>query len=746
MIYYAHSGREPDKSDWQTLKAHLFAVAQMAEDKARPFGLERSAFFAGLFHDLGKYSVLFQKRLEGADVQVDHSTAGAQVLRTLASGADRVMAEIIGYGILGHHAGLPDRLNETASCFDHRMERPVTVDPVWMEELQPEISGLLPGMVHRFSRDPGRGGFSWAFMGRMLFSALVDSDFIDTERYYEALGEKQADRDWPALSSLLDSFSASFETHMAGFAGKDGELNRLRREILAHVRGGAERAPGLFTLTVPTGGGKTLASLGFALDHARMHGHRRIIYAIPFTGIIDQTAAIFRSVLGDDYILEHHSAIDEEKFDARRRERKDKLKLTMEDWAAPVIVTTTVQLFESLFTARPSRARKLHNIANSIIILDEAQTLPKTLLLPIMRALEELAANYGCTIVLCTATQPALGKRERFPQGLPLDDCELAPDPTELAEKLARTRIVHAGDMDNAALIDALAAHPQALVIVNSRRHALELYKQAMGAGLDGLIHLTTRQYAAHRRRILDDVRARLKTKQPCRVIATSLIEAGVDVDFPVGWRAEAGLDQIIQAAGRVNREGKRLREESIVTVFNPPDYRPPAEIRGLIGDMKRIIGNHGDLTSLAAIEDYFGEVYWRMGEGMDGKKILDRFTLGRSGSDFAYRAVGADFRMIDSGLAPVIVALEPEVKEAVRQLSVEEIPSGLLSRKLQTFVVQVPPKARDALIRNGHVAFIAPEQRGDQFAVLQTESLYDHEVGLLWEDANYLAVEDMII
>lgn len=746
MDYYAHSGRGPDKSDWQTLKEHLFAVARLAAGRARFLGLETAAFIAGLFHDLGKYNRAFQRRLDGATEPVDHSTAGAQVLRDLATGPDAAMAQLIGYAILGHHAGLPDRLDGPGT-FDHRMKQPHAIDPVWMDELQAEVSGLVPDMVRRFSVDPTQQAFSWSFMGRMLFSALVDADFADTERFYVALGEKEADRDWPALSALIDDFTARFDAHMASFSGQDSALNRLRRDVLAHVRAGAGREPGLFTLTVPTGGGKTLASLGFALDHARRHGHRRIIYAIPFTSIIDQTAAIFRSVLGEDNVLEHHSAIEEEAFNAKQRERKDKLKLAMEDWAAPVIVTTTVQLFESLFTARPSRARKLHNIAGSTIILDEAQTLPKSLLMPIMRALEELAHSYGCTIVLCTATQPALGRRPELPGGLPLEGRELAPDPAGLATKLARTRIVHAGEMDNAALLEALASRDQALVIVNSRRHALELYLQAEEAGLAGLVHLTTRQYAAHRRRILADVRERLEDGRPCRLIATSLIEAGVDVDFPVAWRAEAGLDQIIQAAGRVNREGRRDRDDSIVTVFKPPDYRPPVEIRGLIGDMQRIIGAHdNDLTSLAAVEDYFGEVYWRMGEGMDGKNILGRFLLSsRTGCHFDYRSVGQDFRLIESGLAPVIVALDEEARKAVEQLRIENIPSGLLARKLQSSIVQVPPKDRELLINNGHVTFVAPQRRGDQFAVLLTNSFYRSDVGLLWEDADRLGVENSI-
>ncbi|WP_425349615.1 hypothetical protein [Hoeflea olei] len=308
--------------------------------------------------------------------------------------------------------------------------------------------------------------------------------------------------------------------------------------------------------------------------------------------------------------------------------------------------------------------------------------------------------------------------------------------------------------MDDEALVAALRTEPQALVIVNSRKHALELFRAAGAAGLPGLVHLTTRQHAAHRRLILADIRERLRKGAPCRVIATSLIEAGVDVDFPRVWRAEAGLDQIIQAAGRCNREGKRPLEDSIVTVFQAPDHKPPAEIAGLIGDMKRMIDSHDDLLSIEAIEAYFGEVYWRMGDRLDGKEsskaILPRFRFGRFGgqmeTDFAFRSVAEDFRMIDSAMVPVIVATDDKAKRAVDELGIEHIPSGRLARKLQSYIVQTPPNARTALVRNGHVSFVRPDLRGDQFAVLKTESLYHPDVGLLWEDADYVATENSIV
>jgi CRISPR-associated endonuclease/helicase Cas3 len=739
VCFFAHSGQKEDKSDWQPLRDHLVSVANLARDMASPFGLGRAAYMAGLFHDLGKYTKAFQERLDGANIRVDHSTAGAALmLGDLARGRDKGMAELIAYCIAGHHAGLPDRLNDTAACLARRLEADLPpLDPAWRQELTAAVADLVP--PHRMHASKADAIFQFSVMARMIFSCLVDADFKDTEAFYTALEGRQADRQWSSLPDLLDRFSAAFDAHMRTKADRTTSLNRLRSDILAYVRGRASELPGLFTLTVPTGGGKTLASLGFALDHARLHGHRRIIYAIPFTSIIDQTADIFRSILGDEHVLEHHSAIDEEAFDTR--ESRDKLKLAMEDWAAPVVVTTNVQFFESLFAARTSRARKLHNIAGSIIILDEAQTIPRGLLRPCMRMLDELALNYGCTIVLCTATQPALDAR-KLAGGLPLEGRELAPDPQALARQLRRARIVRAGPMDNAALREALRSQAQALVIVNSRKHALDLFEEARADGLGGLVHLTTRQCAAHRRDILADVRARLKAGTPCRVIATSLVEAGVDLDFPKVWRAEAGLDQMIQAAGRCNREGLRPLEDSIVTVFTTPDYAPPPEIRSLIGDMERSSKAHEDLMSLDAIEAYFGEVYWRMGDRLDAKEILAKFTVNSAGTDFAYRTVGETFRMIESGLEPVIVRWDENAEKAVQEIGVEAISSGRIARKLQTYTVQVPPKARDLLIRNGHVSFERPDLRGDQFAVLRTGSLYRPEVGLVWEEAEYLAEE----
>jgi CRISPR-associated endonuclease/helicase Cas3 len=742
-MFYAHSTSDTTRRDWQPLSEHAQAVGELAAAYGKPLGLGNIARLAGLLHDLGKYTEAFQLRLTGASIRVDHSTAGAALVRSI--GIDRYVADLLGYVIAGHHAGLPDRLGGAGSLEERLRDFDAsTLDSAWQREITLDAQGLAPKLDFT---DKAKLPFQFGFLGRMIFSCLVDADYRDTEAFYHAVEGRNVQRDWPQLQSILPALIPALERHLAALGGGENPINALRRDILEHVRARAADPKGLFTLTVPTGGGKTLASLAFALDHARQHGLGRVIYAIPFTSIIDQTAAVFRQVLGADHVLEHHSAIEEQDFVERRG--RDKLRLAMEDWAAPVVVTTNVQLFESLFAARPGSARKLHNIANSVIILDEAQTLPRSLLAPCVRVIDELAHNYGCTIVLCTATQPALDQRnfpKDHPMGLPLAGRELAPDPPRLAAALRRTTIRQTGAMDNSQLVDALGANPQGLIIVNSRKHALELFRAAGEAGLEGLVHLTTRQYPAHRREILAAIKERLREKQPCRVIATSLVEAGVDVDFPLVWRAEAGLDQIAQTAGRCNREGRRPAEASIVTIFSAPDYPPPAEIKGLTGDMARMVAKHDDLLSPAAIEDFFGEVYWRLGDALDRKQILSRFQMDRTGTNFSYRSVAEDFRMVESGMAPVIVARDADAERAVRELSIPAIPSGAIARKLQIYTVQVPPNARKLLLANGHVRFLEEKLRADQFAVLQTPGLYSEEAGLLWENADYVALENSII
>lgn len=736
-IIYAHTGKTLDGSDWQLLADHLQSTANLAAERGAPLGLADIASLAGAYHDLGKHDPAFQAKLFGKQAKVDHSTAGAKLLMDKVPSGLACVAEILAYAILGHHAGLPDR-SAMAERLDNHLYR---IAPAVQDACQPDLLPAAKALkqVTTGAADPH---FAASVAVRMVFSCLVDADFRDTEAFYDAIEGREKPRTWDALPNLLPRLQAAFDAHMAEFSGKS-DLNRLRSDILRHVRGKAPMPPGLFTLTVPTGGGKTLTSLGFALDHAAAHGHRRIIYAIPYTSIIDQTAKQFCDLFGEDVVLEHHSAIDIEETQREDLTGRDKLRLAMEDWAAPIVVTTNVQLFESLFAARPSRCRKLHNIAGSMIVLDEAQVLPRPLLLPTLRMIDTLAAHYGCTVVLCTATQPAF---DSDLLACPLHGRELAPDPQGLGRRLRRAKIVQGGDMTDDALIAALRPHPQALVIVNSRKHALALYQQAKAEGLEGLAHLTTRQTPAHRRHILESVKLRLKAAKPCRLIATSLVEAGVDVDFPIGWRAEAGLDSVVQAAGRINREGKREWHVSPLTVFTAPENVPPAEVAQLAQAMRRTAGKFDDLLAPEAIRDWFNEVYWTKGDRLDKHDILGKLKFTNKGTSFAFRSIAEVYRMVDSTMVPVIIQRDDKASEAVRQLEFEQISSGKLARALQPYIVQIPIQAREVIRINGKGSFCKPDLRGDQFFVLDDPSLYHEETGLHWEDAEFLAADSTLI
>jgi CRISPR-associated endonuclease/helicase Cas3 len=538
----------------------------------------------------------------------------------------------------------------------------------------------------------------------------------------------------------------------------DSEVNRLRADILRHVRGQAALAPGLFSLTVPTGGGKTLTSLAFALDHALTHqpthGFRRIIYVIPFTSIIEQNAAEFRKALGElgkEAVLEHHSAFDDSKL--KDQNSRDKLRLAAENWDKPVIVTTAVQFFESLFADRSSRCRKLHNIAGSVIILDEAQTLPLKLLRPCVAAIDELARNYRCSIVLCTATQPALNANkdnpsEGFPNGL-TNVRELAPEPRNLYRQLERVRIIHIGEQDDEALAKHLEKNPQVLCIVNNRRHARALFDAIRDE--PGARHLSTFMCARHRSQVLDAIRKDLKHGQPCRLISTSLIEAGVDIDFPYVLRAEAGLDSIAQAAGRCNREGRRAREDSLVHIFHADAWAPPSELKQFAQAMRLTLGHHAENPlSLDAIDAYFRELYWQKGdEALDARNILGLIRNGGI-EGIPFETVAAQFRMIDNVQRPIIVPFkaddekESPVKALLDKLRFVKSP-GAIARALQPYTVQVPEPAFYALRNAGAVQPVEEQRFGEQFMELVNDSLYDAQVGLLWEDPTFLAAEKSV-
>lgn len=740
-VFHAHSTPREDRADWQLLHDHLRAVGDLAAGFAAPFGLSAHARAAGLLHDLGKYTVEFQRRISGDAIRVDHATRGAM----LAVERYGPVGLLLAYGIAGHHAGLANgRGIGERTCLFERLRGIGLPDLLGQWQHEVELPDSLP--VPAFTpHSVERGGFQLAFLSRMLFSCLVDADYLDTEAFYDRVEGRNSYRHTPAPS--LSALREQLNLYLDRFK-PDSPVNALRADILAHVRRQHVLAPGLFSLTVPTGGGKTLASLAFALDHAIKHGLQRVIFVIPFTSIVEQNAAVFREALGPlghAAVLEHHSAFvatSPPHEDPDRYQSKEKLRLAMENWDAPIVVTTAVQFFESLFAARPSQCRKLHNVSASVVILDEAQTLPLKLLRPAVAAIDELARNYRASVVLCTATQPALQAPD-FVGGLE-HVRELAPEPVELFRKLARVRVRHLGILDDDALQAQLRQRDQVLCIVNNRRHARAVY-QAMD-DLPGARHLTTLMCAKHRSAVLAEVRGMLSRGKSCRLVATSLIEAGVDVSFPTVFRAEAGLDSVAQAAGRCNRNGERRLEDSDVFVFANAndDWAPPPELRQFAQAAQEVLRTHsGDPLAPDAIDAYFRMLYWQRGnDQLDAENLLG--LMQNSGADrLPMETIATKFRMIDSVQMPVIVPYDAAAADLCERLRHAER-SGGLARKLQPYLVQIPRYGYDALRNAGAIQPIAVNNWGEQFMVLVNMANYSDRFGLSWDDPTFISVEHL--
>ena len=754
--YYAHSAPSLDESHWQLLSDHLQQVGKLASAKASHFGGGDWAEICGLLHDLGKYCEEFQKRLRGSQQRVDHSTWGARVV----SEKYDPFGYLLAYCIAGHHAGLadglPDDYSQKVTCLRGRLRAKLLteLDEIWRDEIQLPATPSVPSMTPQ----PNTGSFSISVLGRMLFSCLVDADFLDTEKFYNMIdGEPPREDKYPSLAELKDEFDRYLS--LPQFQGRDG-INKIRHQILTHSRNQARLERGLFSMNVPTGGGKTLSSVAFALDHAVQHNLRRIIVVIPFTSIIEQNARVLREAfgpLGTEAVLEHHSTFDTSNLAPSNLDASQKLRYAAENWEAPIVVTTAVQFFESLFSNRPSRCRKLHNIANSVIILDEAQTLPSKLLRPCVAMIKELATNYRSSVVICTATQPALlAGKDGFQNGLE-NVREIAPAPDRLHEQLKRVIVEHVGDRSDDELVNELLSERQVLCIVNNRRHARHLYEQ-MERGGEGTYHLSTLMCAEHRGVQLAKISDRLAQGKTCRLISTSLIEAGVDIDFPVVYRAEAGLDSIAQAAGRCNREGRQSVEKSAVRVFSvADDWKAPPELEQYASAFRTVLRRQtSDLLALDAIREYFTEVYWLKGNALDHHGLLS--NLGADIKGIPYEFLANKFQMIESNTIPVIVPYvdnesasgaigfdDTPAGEAVRNLQYSEYVGGA-ARQLQRYLVQVPKHGLDALMAAGAVSPINEERFGHQFLLLENWSLYDRHSGLSWDDPSFLKAEESVI
>lgn len=704
MKYLAHVDGDRE----QSVKEHLEGTAQLAEEFAGKIGNGDWGYCCGLLHDIGKYSDQFQQKIQGEpELRVDHSTAGAKLCMNLGGNYP-----VMSYCIAGHHAGLPDlgRKGLPSSLLDRLEKRVCDYSDYQREVTIPKSLPAPFGQEQMLSQD-----FSLSVFIRMLYSCLVDADFLDTERFMK---NGQALRD---SGESIETLFCKLQQHISKWLENEDEttINGRRTEILKRCLEQGKSPKGLFQLTVPTGGGKTVASLAFALQHAVKNHMERVIYVIPYTSIIEQNAQVFQELLGDDNVLENHSNVD-----YGESEEFKSMQLAAENWDKPLVVTTNVQFFESLYANKSSKCRKLHNIANSVIIFDEAQMLPANYLKPCIQMMEELLQNYGVSIVLCTATQPTLQSffSEKWIAR------ELCPRREEQFRFFERVTYENMGIITEDGIVERLRQERQVLCIVNTRKRAQRLYEQLQG---ERVCHLSTSMYPAHRKRVLNEIGKRTKDKEKrCIVISTSLVEAGVDLDFVSVYRELAGVDSIIQAAGRCNRNGERRKEESIVHIFQWEDKEHVPGQRQQIDTTKGLLAEGFDISQLHTITEYFQRLYHIKGESLDMKKILEKFQ----NFDYQFATAAREFRLIEENTVTVYINREPEAQALLQEIREKGLTKSLMRKAGQYCVNVYKGEEKQELLfekmyRAGMVEAVVADAQ--DFYVLTNEEQYRADTGL---------------
>ncbi len=687
---YAHTPSKNIPHCWHMLEEHLVETAKDASAFCKVFGAENAGFLLGIFHDLGKVNPIFQDYLlacnEGKRPErVPHAICGASylwkmLLKTLQQNShDASMAMCS----LGHHGGLIS--GHKAATEGGKLDQ--WWRDVKNDELKKRMHEMLQNLPIRTPEPLPKGDLRRELYLRMLFSALVDADYLNTEKHFNQ--RRSAERGyWTRPADLWPIFRADQLRMM--WKGRGSNINRIRKQIYFSCFRTGKRPPGVFRLTVPTGGGKTRSALAFALSHAalhKVHGFRRIIIALPYTSIIDQNARVYRDIFGDHFVLEHHSQVDIPE-DGRQDENYLRQRFAAENWDFPIIVTTTVQLFESLFSNKPSRCRKLHNIAKSILILDEVQTLPIELLDQTMDVLRALVDQYGVTLVLSSATQPAFDQSQYLKafDGIKID--EIITNYRTYFEKLKRVEyqpVRKYNTLSDLAMELAKPENTQALVILNTRKHALQLHKELEQLGVEGLYHLSTLLCGAHRKSLLREITERLDIDNPLpvRLISTQVVEAGVDFDFPIVYRAMGPLDRIVQAAGRCNRENKRPEKGKVVIFDFPGNTSAPGAYKIGTEDTKILLSRNSpeQLHNPELCTEYFQMLF----RDVD----LDKKGIGSYRRSLDFPTVAEKYRLIEDTLPVVIPTYDKHEGERRLQVHIEK-PSRETWRRLMPFVVNL--------------------------------------------------------
>ena len=735
MRFFAHSGTTPPDtadSDWQLLAEHLRNVAALAErfaEEASPTNptLAAAARVAGLLHDLGKYRPGFQEHIKG------RTPAPPDLSYHKQAGAAKCWVEFKHYplalAIQGHHGGIPNavELKELKSVATGMP----AVAAVWATAVKDcaELAHVMAAMP-KFTDAHACDLFT-----RMLFSCLVDADWTDTGNYSFVIKKWADEPPPPPLDSetRLKNVLAFIERKAA--ACKESAIRVIRDDILKACLKAAEEPPGVFTLTVPTGGGKTLSGLAFALRHAAKHGQRRVIYVAPYMSILEQNIGVMREALGVGPnaadVFEHYSLAEPPGDNSTSETRREDAARRAENWDAPVVTTTNVQFFESLFSHKPGRCRKLHNIARSVVILDECQTLPPDLVAPTCGILKQLTADYGCTVILCTATQPTLDHEKIGDYGLTAR--EIVPPELALFARLKRVRVTWPAKgefLTWGQVANEMRAGPAGLCVVNTKRAARELHKELLDLGTQGLFHLSTGMCPAHRKAKLEVIRKRLLDGQPCFLVSTQLIEAGVDVDFPRVWREMSPFESIIQAAGRCNREGRMAGAGGQVRVFRsvacqdePARYYPPGTWykmgRDRLENHFLAVGRDPQVDDPAAIREYF-EILYQGGN-------LDKHDIQGKRRGFDFQDTATHYRLIDNAGEPVVITTWYDKKDEVAELldGLRARPRKALFRELARYQVNVMP---NVLGRSSHLLMEGPCE------LKLWTGKYDDDVGIVEE------------
>lgn len=744
----AHVREDEDgKFAIQEVDEHCRKVAELAEGfmyaPEDSLGQKDLAYAAGLLHDFGKYRGDFQHYISIASglepdkslpPKAPHAIVGAaEALRCYRpSGEADKVGRSLAYAISAHHRGLYDYL----TLRDRLQRSDRTCDEC---ERNSGGGGGVPN-IPESTVDP----IDDQMMIRMLFSSLVDADYLDTESFMApdiSEQRRQIVKDHDSLETLRRRLREKTDSFRDG---PDTPVNRSRAYFLEQCRAhGASSEPGIYTLSLPTGAGKTLSSMAWALEMAIRNHHERIIYVIPFTSIVTQTAEVFRSIFGEENVLEHHSEVVIDRSDKEESDRRlTRLHFLTENWDTPIILTTNVQFFESLFSSKPSKCRKNHNVANAVIVMDEAQALPDEFLNPIRSCIDSLSYECGSSILLCTATQPVYNCGIRGLEDLDIDG-DVIPRDEEHFAPFSRVRYhLKPVVLTPTELAEQLVMEPSVLCVVNSRKDAALVYRELLKipqVDKDEVIHLSRMMCSAHLRKVIHTIKERMKKGLPTKVISTQLIEAGVDLDFPSVWRAHAGLSSIIQAGGRCNREGNR-QEKGEVKVFEiDGGGRAPQAVRNGQYATEQTLRHMDDIglsdpTDPEAVETYFSQYFGRC-PCFDKEEIMSHLESAILRFDF--ETVSERFKLIDDRDSySVIIPYETEGEALVEKIRFHQPLTKYDYHKMQDYSVSLRERDCQALLAQGSIEVVS---KGDdveaQLLVLTDKRCYDQAAGVVHDN-----------